>query len=508
MRDYHFGKFIQELREKRHLSQYQLGMLVGVSDKAVSKWESGASRPQSRILCKLSTVLGVTVDELLTGQHNTFENETAKKTFLRKKELWADAYRSLKVRYGDIPPIEVLNRYLSEYTELQYTDYILYFDLFRLLHARAGDMGEIIRIQGGIGASLAAFVTGASETNPLPPHYYCPRCRRLEFVSDVSDGWDLPFRRCVCGESMIGDGHNLPFETLLPSLHKKVRFSLSISLGMYEAFKEIICSCLAGQTVVILDKKESPDLKTVFIPDREIPDIKSGQELSYEDHYEHFKKYPAITLFLSEELTALSLMGKHTPVPLADVPFTEAGVLEAFCGNNTQGIPEFRTELVREMISETSPHSFHDLIQLLGLAHGIGTWTDSTRRLIRLGLPAAGSIAYRDDIFCCIQDRLTEKGISGAGLASKITEDICRHRYAESGLSAEMRQYFDTLGLESWFADSIEKIHYAFPKAQGIQALKYASILMWYKLHYPEAFKDTAYPGYVSSPPRHCPHNC
>lgn len=104
MRDYHFGNFIQELRERRHLSQYQLGMLVGVSDKAVSKWESGLSKPQSRILCKLSAVLGVTVDELLTGQHNTFENETTKKIFLRKKELWTEAYQSLHARYGDIPP--------------------------------------------------------------------------------------------------------------------------------------------------------------------------------------------------------------------------------------------------------------------------------------------------------------------------------------------------------------------------------------------------------------------
>ena len=38
MRDYRFGNFPQELRMRRGLSQYQLGMLVGVSNKAVSKW--------------------------------------------------------------------------------------------------------------------------------------------------------------------------------------------------------------------------------------------------------------------------------------------------------------------------------------------------------------------------------------------------------------------------------------------------------------------------------------
>ena len=41
MRDYSFGNFISTLRERKGLSQYQLGVLVDVSDKAVSKWENG-----------------------------------------------------------------------------------------------------------------------------------------------------------------------------------------------------------------------------------------------------------------------------------------------------------------------------------------------------------------------------------------------------------------------------------------------------------------------------------
>lgn len=44
MRDYSFGNYISVLRERRGLSQFQLGALVGVSDKAVSKWENGVSQ--------------------------------------------------------------------------------------------------------------------------------------------------------------------------------------------------------------------------------------------------------------------------------------------------------------------------------------------------------------------------------------------------------------------------------------------------------------------------------
>ena len=57
MRDYSFGNLISALRIRRGLSQYQLGALVGVSDKAVSKWENGVSKPRMNIILKLAEVL-------------------------------------------------------------------------------------------------------------------------------------------------------------------------------------------------------------------------------------------------------------------------------------------------------------------------------------------------------------------------------------------------------------------------------------------------------------------
>ena len=75
MRDYSFGNFISTLRERKGLSQYQLGVLVGVSDKAVSKWENGASKPRTNIIRKLSEVLDVSVDELLTCEYVTLNTK-------------------------------------------------------------------------------------------------------------------------------------------------------------------------------------------------------------------------------------------------------------------------------------------------------------------------------------------------------------------------------------------------------------------------------------------------
>lgn len=516
MKDYHFGNYMRELREQKHLSQYQLGRLIGLSDKAVSKWENGSSKPQSGILCKLSTILGVTVDELLSGQQNLPEKEDGQKTSLQKRMCWENAHQAMKTVYGNVPPAEILSRFLSEYAELQYTDHIIFFDLFGKINVRAREMGEIFRVQSSLGASFTAFVMGATDINPLPPHYFCPCCRKLEFVPNVSDGWDLPPRRCACGmhrdgydpnsaphdhagtsgtvpakspepDRMQRDGHNLPFETLLPFIHRKIHFDCFISPYMYGTFKDIVRCFFGNRTVIILCKEDRPDLKTIIICGNKMPDL-PDDELSYENYHDRFIGYPSITLHLSLELRFLSLMGKKTQVSPISVPFHEADVLKAFIEGDTLGIPEFGTNNIKDMMEDASPQSFHDLIQLLGLAHGTGTWIDNARLLVRQGRPLSECIAYRDDVFHQVQNTLAKKGILDTGLARRIMEDANRFLSAQTGISAGISQNLQELGFESWFAEAVQKIQYFFPKAQGVQAVKDASVLMWYKLYDPEVF--------------------
>ena len=63
-----FGAFVARLRKEKGLTQRQLAELVGVSDKAVSKWERGLSLPDISLLEPLAGTLGVTVAELLHGE--------------------------------------------------------------------------------------------------------------------------------------------------------------------------------------------------------------------------------------------------------------------------------------------------------------------------------------------------------------------------------------------------------------------------------------------------------
>lgn len=62
------GKFIAECRKKQNLTQAQLGEKLGVTDKAVSKWENGLRLPDVTILNDLSNILNVTTTELLNGK--------------------------------------------------------------------------------------------------------------------------------------------------------------------------------------------------------------------------------------------------------------------------------------------------------------------------------------------------------------------------------------------------------------------------------------------------------
>lgn len=68
------GKFIAECRRKKNLTQAQLAEKLNITDRAVSKWETGKSMPDSSIMLELSEILGITVNELLSGEEIDMES--------------------------------------------------------------------------------------------------------------------------------------------------------------------------------------------------------------------------------------------------------------------------------------------------------------------------------------------------------------------------------------------------------------------------------------------------
>ena len=83
MENYVTGAVIKALREKRNLTQKELADKIGVSDKTVSKWETGKGLPDITLLEPLAGALGVSVSELLAGEFQVNTNRAG--NMLRSK---------------------------------------------------------------------------------------------------------------------------------------------------------------------------------------------------------------------------------------------------------------------------------------------------------------------------------------------------------------------------------------------------------------------------------------
>ena len=96
------GKFIAECRKNKNLTQMQLAERFGITDRAVSKWENGRSLPDSSIMIDLCDVLGISVNELLSGEKINMENdnqkneqlllEMAKEIEKKNKTIWTSMW--------------------------------------------------------------------------------------------------------------------------------------------------------------------------------------------------------------------------------------------------------------------------------------------------------------------------------------------------------------------------------------------------------------------------------
>ncbi len=486
MRDYIFGEFLRAQRRKVGLTQFQLGALLGVSDKAVSKWENGTSRPNSKILYKLSEILGVSVDELLVSRAAESEDSEASAKVHRQSLLRA-AFEEFRARYGSNSPFELMERFASEHSELKNNDIVLYFGLLSELLKEAKKHRAYIRVRGGVGASFIAYLLGATDINPLPPHYYCPECKQFEFAP-ADDCWDLPKKKCSCGCDMHCDGHNIPFETYRNVVNGYPSFDISIPTSFIKRAGEVFGEYFSQSRTVCLVSSEKPTVRSyVVVPDGKI--LPNVPELPFEEYYESLSRCVAFSFYGEAVLDAYKRLEDATGKRIDEVDFCTEEVLSAFGNCETDKIPEFKTPFAKNMLDVIKPKSFSALLKISGLAHGSGTWDKNAELLVKRGIPIESVIAYRDDIFNTIRASATARGIESAGLAYKIMDDTRRGVYARGGVSDEMKNWFDYIGVDAWFAESIEKIKYLFPKAHGVSYVKIALTLMWYKLNYPTQFK-------------------
>ncbi len=91
MNDYNFGNFLYSLRTEKGLSQLQLGQMLGVTNKAVSKWENGSAKPNTKLIPQIAAIFDVTVEELFACKRiaTNLEMQHIKQYLVEQKKKYA-----------------------------------------------------------------------------------------------------------------------------------------------------------------------------------------------------------------------------------------------------------------------------------------------------------------------------------------------------------------------------------------------------------------------------------
>lgn len=214
------GQKIRELRTARGYSQYQLGSLVGLSDKAVSKWETGKALPERSVCSKLSGLLGFDFELMIND--NLTPDEAEALVNAQREALWKKAEKRMKEIYGEDPPLAISNRFILERNMMRHSDSIILYDVLGELCRRARERQARFEAFGT--SSFTAWLLGATRLNPAEPHRYCKKCRRIEFHPEVLSGWDLLPEICECGTRMTNDGQGIPAEMCILGEHSPYEF--------------------------------------------------------------------------------------------------------------------------------------------------------------------------------------------------------------------------------------------------------------------------------------------
>ena len=363
---------------------------------------------------------------------------------MTREELWNKAYKKIFELYGETPDIQIVNRLLSEKRSLADYGVAEYYDeLAGICRESIKKYNEKLISRNTVSCCFTAYLLGASEINPLPPHYYCKTCKRVEWVEDEKCLFDKrSTRRCECGAEMRIDGYDIPWEMYLPYAQR-----LKTKDPVPENYKDLLET---------LTKK-------------------------------HFQ------WSLLGATQAVNLLGQATGVAPDEIDLSDRGVKYRLLGGDFSCMHPKLAEFLKQAYTVVQPCScYADLLKLIGLAKGTGTWKHNAEELLMIGKCRLADIpATRDEVFMMIRNAMQELGVLyDTGFAYDIAEKARKSYFAEHGMDGYTIDTLKNLGFNDWLASYLLGVRYMSTKALSVLELWHIIVLTWYLTYYPKQYAE------------------
>lgn len=416
-------------------------------------------------------------------------------------------------KYGEMLPEVVMERLSVELNAVKENGYASHYLIGSMMAEKSKENGYRAITRGLLGSAFMAYLCGISVVNPLPAHYWCPDCHYFE-LADADHrtmGYDLPGKKCPqCGAGMRGEGANIEPEILMGiKLDREPDIILNVASEIRPVLIEYIkgvfgedCVYRAGVKVFLDDgsirRNVHPggvfivptdvDISEITGLRDEIPEDDFCLKVTEEDCHKIdgvLKKYDILTL---PELGMLKKLEDKTGFHSDDIGTNDEEVMSVFQREAFSFLPGHKRDtgesITDKAVRISRPRCFSELVKLTAMMHGVGTWKDNGEQLIQSGKSLRECIACRDDI---MQDLIS------TGMVRKRAYEIMDRVRKGKGVTDEMSWDMHLSGVSDWYINSCTKITYLYPKAHAADYMLLYWKLAYYKLHYPDEYRQVLF---------------